>query len=306
MIARDTRRIAQWAALLAAMACDGGDATSSGPNANAGASGGGGAPSAPGTGGASGSAAGTGGRVGTGGNATNGGSASGGASNGGEATGGAAPTGGVTNAGGASGTSSGGANGAGGSADAGRSPSGALLGTFQLTYYWVTAEDDFTGTKDTTLYDDACGTIAMVRTAFADALAVEGTGRLSDGRVVNVSGSCGCPSTTCYMLVDAQHPWGYGAQSNALVPFRSIAVDRNVIALGSHVYIAEFDGVTMPGDSSYGQFVHDGCVTADDVGGGIVGQHIDFFAALEAHYRTLDAQLGLNSVTVYQGGQRCP
>jgi 3D (Asp-Asp-Asp) domain-containing protein len=302
MIAHRARRIAQCAALLAAMACDGGDDTSSGANANAGASGRG----------AGGGPAGTGGSAGTGGNATNGGSTSGGVSNGGSTTGGAttsggaATSGGVTNAGGTSGASSGGASGAGGSADAGQSSPGALLGTFQLTYYWVTAEEDFAGAQDTTLYDDSCGTIAMVRKAFADALAIEGTGRLSDGRVVNVSGSCACPSTTCYVLVDAQHPWGVGARSNALVPFRSIAVDRNVIALGSHVYVAEFDGVTMPGDASYGQFVHDGCVSADDVGGGIVGQHIDFFAALEAHYRTLDGQLNLNSVTVYQGGQRCP
>lgn len=257
-------------------------------------------------GGAGGNAAGTTGSGGAGGRATNGGSSSGGASTGGGANGGTTPSGGAANAGGTSGANSGGTSGAGGATDAGRPPPGARLGTFQLTYYWVTAEEDFSGAQDTTLYDDSCGTIAMVRKDFADALAVEGTGRLSDGRVVNVSGSCGCPSTTCYVLVDAQHPWGYGAQSNALVPFRSIAVDRNVIALGSHVYVAEFDGVTMPGDASYGQFVHDGCVNADDVGGGINGQHIDFFAALEAHYRTLDGQLGLNDVTVYAGGQRCP
>jgi 3D (Asp-Asp-Asp) domain-containing protein len=288
-------------ALIAAMGCSGGDDTSSAANANAGAAGRDGGPSGSGTGGAGGSAAGTGA-----GGATSGGSASGGASNGGHATGGAPPSGGGTNAGGTSGAGNGGTSGTGGSADGGQPPPGTRLGTFQLTYYWVTAEDDFSGAQDTTLYDDSCGTIAMVRKAFADALAIEGTGRLSDGRVVNVSGSCGCASTTCYMLVDAQHPWGYGAQSNALVPFRSIAVDRSVIALGSHIYVAEFDGVTMPGDATYGQFVHDGCVVADDVGGGIVGQHIDFFAALEAHYRTLDGQLGLNNVTVYAGGQRCP
>jgi 3D (Asp-Asp-Asp) domain-containing protein len=197
--------------------------------------------------------------------------------------------------------------GVGGSNDAGtRAPLGANLGSFQLTYYWVTAEDDFSGAKDTNLYDDSCTVLAVVPSAFAHSIGIEGTGRLSDGRVLNVSGSCGCATSPCYTVVDAQHPWGYGAQNNALVPFRSIAVDRTVIPLGSHVYIAEFDGVTMPGDPSYGQFVHDGCVSADDVGGGIIGKHVDFFAALEAHYRTLDGALGLNSVTVYQGGQRCP
>lgn len=193
-----------------------------------------------------------------------------------------------------------------GTNDSGRGAVGASLGTFQLTYYWVTAEDDFTGAKDATLYDDACTALAVVPQAFADSLAIEGTGRLSDGRVLNVTGACSCGAATqCYSVVDAQHPWGLGARGAALVPFRTIAVDRNVIALGSHVYVAELDGVTMPGDATYGQFVHDGCVVADDVGGGIVGKHIDFFSALEANYRILDAQLGLSSVTVYAGGQRC-
>jgi 3D (Asp-Asp-Asp) domain-containing protein len=235
---------------------------------------------------------------GTGGTTASGGSATGGiASNGGSGTGGTAAGGGSgLDSGSPTDSGSGGSNG---------SP-GASLGSFVLTYYWVTAEDDFPGTKDTTLYDDSCGVIAVVTSGFADSLSVEGTGRLSDGRVVNVSGSCSCATSPCYGVVDAQHPWGYGAQNNALVPFRSIAVDRTVIALGTHLYIQEFDGVTMPGDPSYGGFVHDGCVSADDVGGGIVGKHVDFFAALEANYRTLDGELGLNSVTVYAGGTRCP
>jgi 3D (Asp-Asp-Asp) domain-containing protein len=106
--------------------------------------------------------------------------------------------------------------------------------------------------------------------------------------------------------VDAQHPWGYGVQDKALVPFRSIAVDPSVIPYGSHLYIRELDGVTMPGDPSYGGFVHDGCVSADDTGGDIIGMHVDFFAALEANYTTLDGQLGLTQVTVANGGSRCP
>jgi 3D (Asp-Asp-Asp) domain-containing protein len=222
------------------------------------------------------------------------------------------PDGGSSRAstGGASGApSSGGSPGSGGLASTGgTSGSGAAvsLGTFELTYYWVTAEADFSGTANTDLFDDSCTVLATVTSAFADSLDIEGTGRLVDGRLLNVSGACPCARSPCYMEVDAQHPWGYGAVGNALVPFRSVAVDRSVVPLGTHLYVAEFDGVTMPGDPSYGQFVHDGCVSADDVGGGIVGQHLDFFAALEAHYQTLDTQLALSAVTVYEGGTRCP
>jgi 3D (Asp-Asp-Asp) domain-containing protein len=94
-----------------------------------------------------------------------------------------------------------------------------------------------------------------------------------------------------------------GVQSRPLVPFRSIAVDKTFIPYGSKVYIPEFDGVQMP--SSYG-FVHDGCFEADDTGGGIVGAHVDFFAAEKQNYLTLDGMLKLSQVTTYVMSPRCP
>jgi 3D (Asp-Asp-Asp) domain-containing protein len=93
-------------------------------------------------------------------------------------------------------------------------------------------------------------------------------------------------------------------QNRALVPYRSIAVDTGVLTIGHRYYVEELDGVTMPGDP--GGFVHDGCVTADDVGGGISGMHIDWFVALKQSYLDLDGQLGLGHVTVHEGGARCP
>ncbi len=169
----------------------------------------------------------------------------------------------------------------------------------------MTTEDEFSGAKDTALYDSSCTELATVPAKFAASLKLEGTGRLSDGRILNYDGACSCPTSPCYLVADAQHPWGYGAQGRALVPFRSIAVDTSVIAIGTPLYIAELDGVTMPGDAPWGQFVHDGCVMADDVGGGINGKHVDFFSALKQYYSTLDAELGITSVTVHEGGDRC-
>jgi 3D (Asp-Asp-Asp) domain-containing protein len=183
---------------------------------------------------------------------------------------------------------------------------GASLGAFMLTYYWVTSEVDFSGALDTPLYDRSCAVLATVSSAFARALGVEGTGRLADGRVVNVDGACTCASPTCYVEVDAAHPFGYGVGGRALVPFRSIAVDKSVIAYGSHLYIPELDGVTMPSGPGHTGFVHDGCVSADDTGGGIIGRHVDFFSAEKAAYLTLDGALRLNQVTVRTGGTRCP
>ncbi len=191
-------------------------------------------------------------------------------------------------------------------APADAAPPGMLLGAFQLTYYWVTSEDDYPGTKDTAIYDPACSVLATVTSEFASSLALEGTGRLSDGRVLNYDGSCGCPRSPCFFEVDEEHPWGVGVQNRPLIPFRSIAVDSDVIAYGDRIYVVELDGVAMPGESPWGDFVHDGCVTADDTGGAIIGMHIDFFAALRDHYYDLDGRLGLATATLHDGGARCP
>jgi len=184
-------------------------------------------------------------------------------------------------------------------------PPGAEIGPFQLTYYWVAAQADHPGRPTATLYDPRCEVLAMVSEDFADAIALEGTGRLDDGRLLNYDGPCRCPSSPCFFEADARHPWGYGVQNLALAPYRSVAVDTKVLSIGTPIWIAELDGVTMPGEAPWGGFVHDGCVVPMDVGGGIRGAHIDFFVGLRASYRSLDAALGLKAITVHDGGPRC-
>jgi len=203
----------------------------------------------------------------------------------------------------------GGGGGGGGDAaapDARRGDPGPSLGSFELTYYWVASEGDFGGAADTDLYDPDCAVIATVSSDFADALDIEGTGRLLDGRLLNVSGACGCARSPCYAEADADHPWGIGVQDRALVPFRSVAVDRDVIEYGTGLYLPALDGVSMPGEAPWGDFTHDGCVVAADTGGAIVGMHVDFFVGLEDAYRTLDGELGLSETEVADGGERCP
>lgn len=234
----------------------------------------------------------------TGGSAGTAGAASGGA-------GGAAGSAGVAGGAGASGGSPGAGGVGDASADAKAEP-GPSLGSFQLTYYWVTAEAEFSGAKNTSLYDSKCKELAKVSAAFAASLEVEGTGRLADGRILNYDGACSCPNSPCYLVADAQHPWGYGVQGKALVPYRSFAVDKSVIPYGTSLYVPELDGVTMPGDAPWGSFVHDGCFRADDTGGAIVGKHVDWFVALKTSYVALDGALNLSNVTVHQGGSRCP
>lgn len=198
--------------------------------------------------------------------------------------------------------------------DAGREPgqpigedrgAGASLGTFEFTYYWVASESSYAGAKDTKVYDSQCNTIATVPRKFWDALKLEGTGRLSDGRMLNYWGPCGCARSPCQKVLGDDKPWGEGVQSRALEPYRSIAVDKSRIAYGSWMYIPELDGQVMPGEAPWGGWTHDGCVLAADTGSAIVGKHIDFFVGLKSSYTSLIDELGLESVTVRHGGTLC-
>jgi len=74
-------------------------------------------------------------------------------------------------------------------------------------------------------------------------------------------------------------PYGEGSNGNQLVPYRTIAVDRTLIPMGSVVYIPAARGVsvTLPsGDRA----VHDGYFYAGDVGSAIKGNHIDVFLGI--------------------------
>ena len=182
---------------------------------------------------------------------------------------------------------------------------GAVIGSFQLTYYWIASEEDHPGAATRTLYNPDCQPLANVSQSFEDALTLEGTGRLNDGRVLNYWNTCGCANSPCFFEVDAAHPWGHGVQNRALAPYRSLAVDTGVLSIGDAIYVAELDGVVMPGDSPWGNFVHDGCLVADDIGGAINGQHLDFFVGLRDSYLSINGELGLSSVTVHHPGDRC-
>jgi 3D (Asp-Asp-Asp) domain-containing protein len=183
-----------------------------------------------------------------------------------------------------------------------RGEPGASRGQFSLTYYWVTSEVDAKGRADTKVYDRSCHPIAMVPAAFASDLAVAGTGQLADRRTLTVDGECECPRSPCFRVLAAEPVWGIGAENRPLVPFRSLAVDRELIPIGTKLWIEELAGVDMPGLFPE---LHDGCVVADDTGGRIEGQRIDWFVGREIDYGELDRALHLTKVTVHEAGARC-
>lgn len=69
--------------------------------------------------------------------------------------------------------------------------------------------------------------------------------------------------------------YGTGVHLWPLVPFKSIAVDKNFIPYGTTLYIPDLKGIEYELEGK--KYIHDGIVIAQDTGGVIKGNHIDFF-----------------------------
>jgi len=163
-----------------------------------------------------------------------------------------------------------------------RAPGGRVVGTFRNTYYDFPSESDFTG-ENVALKSPSCKTIKSVARTFYESLCVQGSGTLSSGSTVSFAKrdcECAelCPRTgqhICFDELDAKaYPWGRGATGRAITPLLTIAVDSDLIALDTPVYIPEYDGIPRDPQRSA---VHDGCFIAQDRGVRVKGEHVDVF-----------------------------
>ena len=209
------------------------------------------------------------------------------------------------------------------------------IGKFTITFYYVVGEEEIAAKPlvvaandnrgsdsddeqsqltaiapdRVTLYDGGgkCEPIAEVSKDFATQLAVQGTGKLRDGRVLNIWGACNCKHTPCFKVTKAQ--WGTAGTGRSLLPFRTIAVDPKVVKLGSLLYVPLLEGRTMPGRAPWGGYVHDGCVVADDTGGHISGNRIDLFVGRRAYFLGISGSGGSHAwarhVPVFDGTGIC-
>jgi 3D (Asp-Asp-Asp) domain-containing protein len=180
-----------------------------------------------------------------------------------------------------------------------------------LRFYWIANETDFDEKHEIPKDDDLEKVNIYTRDGiylgtypdkFAWHLRMEGTGVLADGRVINYHGKCRYGYGTCFEVMDpATHPYGRGAGPRPLVPFKSVAVDPRFIAIGEPFYVPEFDGMVLPDGGR-----HDGCVRADDTGGGIKKKKMDFFVVTYANFRFLLDQLwGVIWITPHIEAPRC-
>lgn len=159
---------------------------------------------------------------------------------------------------------------------------GRSLGTFRNTYYDFPSEAAFTG-PTATLYDRECKPLVTVPRAFYEAVCVQGSGTLRRGSTVSFGKrdcSCAdvCPRTgqkICFDELDPkQFPWGRGATGKAITPLLTVAVDSEVIPLGTAIYVPELEG--LPRDAG-ATVAHDGCFVAQDRGLKVKGKHVDVF-----------------------------
>ena len=181
-------------------------------------------------------------------------------------------------------------------------------GLFRNTYYDFPR--DAGGTHDATVYDAACAPIAPVTRAFHDQVCVQGSGRLVSGATISFARrdcACAdvCPRTgqrICFERLDpTRFPHGRGAMGRAITPLRTVAVDSDVIPLGTRIFVPEFVGLARADGTA-----HDGCFVAEDRGIKVVGRQIDVFTGDPADTARLNALLPSNrGVHVVQRDPRC-
>ncbi|MEY4545267.1 MAG: hypothetical protein RL685_1462 [Pseudomonadota bacterium] len=159
---------------------------------------------------------------------------------------------------------------------------GRRVGVFRNTYYDFPEERAFSG-KLVDVFDASCTSLARVPREFHDTLCMQGSGLLADGRTLSFARrdcKCArvCPRSSqqiCFeALAPEAFPWGRGASGDPITPLRTVAVDIDVIPLGTPLFIPEYLGLPRePGNGTE----HDGCFVAQDRGIKIQGQHIDVF-----------------------------
>ncbi|KAK9680842.1 hypothetical protein K7432_015822 [Basidiobolus ranarum] len=169
----------------------------------------------------------------------------------------------------------------------------AMAKRVKMTYYWVANESDHSGSKNVNIKTCSGKSLAKVSRSFAEAARMEGTARLSKGKVINLACSCG-NGFNCFMDLDAKrYPFGLGSKSNALKPF--ISISANDIPFGSTVVVKQLQGLRMPNGR-----IHNGCVRVDDKGWSFGNKQIDFLVGDKKYYEQIIRQYGskLNNVDI--------
>jgi 3D (Asp-Asp-Asp) domain-containing protein len=143
--------------------------------------------------------------------------------------------------------------------------------TLRATFYMVALESDYPAGEEAAFRTRDGTVLHQAAAKFVAAAALQGTAQLNDGRILIVDGRE--QGERRWKI----SPYGHavGAMGCKLVPFRSAAVDRRLVPLGSELMIEATRGIKLPGGE-----VHDGVWYATDVGTDIRNNRVDLFVGV--------------------------
>ncbi len=153
------------------------------------------------------------------------------------------------------------------------------LGKFKVTYYWVVEEKDYPQSRAVPLYTPDGKLLGRFSSAFVRDFKIESCARLRDGRCISYLKRQDRAQVVDKFL-------GHGGYT--LTELKSVAVDPQVIPLGSTIYIPEAENVVVNGRRLSGVFY------SHDIGSAVNGRHIDIFLGKKENMSAF-ASAGLKS-----------
>lgn len=174
--------------------------------------------------------------------------------------------------------------------------------TLRATLYMIALESDYPAGEDATFQASDGKVLHRTSKQFLGAAALQGTAQLNDGRVLMFVGrDKGSPRWKL-----SPHGYAIGSSGCKLVPFRSVAVDKRIVPMGSQLLIEETRGMKLPNGK-----VHDGVWYAVDTGGRIRNNRVDLFVGAGKKPLTIPIDHGIKhleplKVHVGERMQGCP
>jgi 3D (Asp-Asp-Asp) domain-containing protein len=170
----------------------------------------------------------------------------------------------------------------------------------RATLYTVALESDFPSSDEAAFLARNGEVLYRASRKFLADAALQGSAQLNDGRIVMLARRV--KSVLRWKV--SPEPHAIGASGCALLPFRSAAVDKRVIPLGTKLIIPETQGLALPDGT-----VHDGVWYAMDTGAAIKRDRVDLFVGSgKAPLTVLQGIRYLQKLTVKLAGQMpsCP
>lgn len=161
------------------------------------------------------------------------------------------------------------------------------LGKFKITYYWIVDETKYKGQRTIPLYLENGKVLDRFPKQFIKDFKKESVARLKDGRLISY-----LKRKNAVRVVNEP----LGSKNYTLSTFKSVAVDTQLIPLGSTLFIPNFERLYL-GNSG----VHNGVFYANDVGSQVKGNHIDIYIGELDNLSYVRSKTGIGSglVDVY-------